>query len=168
VNLPSCALTCGRAIEPGRAIGSYRLCQPCHDLAWAIAADAGIARSASHSLPLPPRGVPTLSMPKTSAPTKACACGGTITRKSGRGPWPRKCDDCKAASLAEPGEETDPAPEESGKAAIDVLATIGALQLDYLVGSAFRYIAEYRDGDELANLRAAREYLNEAITARER
>lgn len=169
---PPCALTCGRVIDPGYAIGSYRLCQPCYDLAWAIAADAGIAPAAAVSLPLPPCGDPTLTMPKTTIPTKPCKCGGTIIRKSNRGKWPKACEACRdtparAADATGDAEERD---ETSSEAScdFDVMAFIGAQEMDYHVGSAFRFVAEHRDGDELANLRAAREHLDYAIAARER
>lgn len=102
-----------------------------------------------------------------------CGCGGEITRKRTQGPWPRQCADCKANGIPLPKpapriveEEVEPTASESS-AELDLLAYIADQKMDYCVGSAFRFIAEYQDGDELENLRNARVYLDAAIAARE-
>lgn len=101
--------------------------------------------------------------------TRTCACGNEITRSNPRFRYPTKCEDCRSTSTRATRapavvEET---PETSGGGGVDVVAMIATLGLDYCVGSAVRFLMEYRDGDELANLRTAREYLDRAIVARE-
>lgn len=120
------------------------------------------------------------------AGAKYCACGNMIIRTSSRGPMPKYCAQCRVVNgqgdrkfrkqLALMAEETAPAepsstpaqePEASPTVAIpDALDLIAALQLDYCVGSAARFLLEYRDGDELQNLQVARDYLDRAIKAR--
>lgn len=47
-----------------------------------------------------------------------------------------------------------------------MISLIESLALGYAVGSAARFLLEYRDGDELENLQTARSYLDHAIAAR--
>ncbi len=101
-------------------------------------------------------------------------CGVVIVRARGQmGRLPKQCANCRDARSREMEEKEvrpvvaeETTPNEPSEPAFDALATIAALGLDYCVGSAFRFIAEYQDGDELENLTTARTYLNAAITAR--
>lgn len=105
-------------------------------------------------------------------------CGGRMVRATpGRGRFPARCAECRAERVSGKRVEMVPArlleapadAPESPEApeSLDAIEVITSFGLDYLVGSAARYLLEYRDGDEAENLRQARIYLDRAIAARE-
>ena len=97
-------------------------------------------------------------------------CGGEMIRTNpGKGRFPARCAECRGESATKKGSarqepETPVVPET--EAALDAISVITAFRLDYLVGSAARYLLEVKDGDELTNLENARVYLERAIAER--
>lgn len=111
---------------------------------------------------------------------RTCACGSPLVRKSPTGRFPTKCEACKGAragaSLKDRFGARGGGPRKAKRSAAPAAApepvefhtldAIATLELDFLVGSAFHHLAEFRQGDELANLQSARLYLDRAIAAR--
>jgi len=101
--------------------------------------------------------------------TRDCPdCGSPFSRRNPKARWPLKCDACRKAPRAVASAPVDVVDVAAPAGAeIDVIAIITALGLDYLVGSAVRFLLEIHDGDELQNLRTALQYVERAIAARE-
>lgn len=97
-------------------------------------------------------------------------CGGEMIRTNpGKGRFPSRCAECRGEATtkkgsARPEPETPVEPET--EAGLDAIGVITAFKLDYLVGSAARFLLESKDGDELENLQNARIYLDRAIAER--
>jgi hypothetical protein len=142
------------------AIAGVLLCPMHLDLTRAIAHDAGAV------------------MPDEN---RLCECGNKLRRKSNTGRWPTKCQACKIEARSgqhangkaprvratEPDNEAAESPAANGER--DAIDVITEFKLDYLVGTAARYILDVDDAGEegqLPNLVIAREYLDRAIAAR--
>jgi hypothetical protein len=139
------------------AIAGVLLCPMHLDLTRAIAHDAGAV------------------MPDEN---RLCSCGNKLRRKSNTGRWPTKCQACKIETRAdhtngkaprvrvEEPEEVEASAANGERDAIDVITQF---KLDYLVGTAARYLLEVDDAGvdgQLANLQVAREYVDRAILVR--
>jgi hypothetical protein len=112
--------------------------------------------------------------------TRPCTCGGKIRRKNPTGRWPVKCDDCKGGKASKrrngkrpalvfaADDEPDAVHTTNGAhdAEVNVVGIIEQLELGYTIGTAARYLLEFRDGDELANLLVVRDHVDMAIKQR--
>jgi hypothetical protein len=96
-------------------------------------------------------------------PPKGCeSCQALFTPT---GPRSRLCEACRGVTHSGNGHAPKAAEPDT---APDALEVIDAFALDFNVGNAVRFLLEKNDGDEMANLLAARTYVERAIARLER